>query len=270
MNVQSLHTFVMTQFTDMAPAIDEVFLRAQTRTGQGRKTNIKTFVEQLRKVLKPHRTTVSAKVEREFCGAGPSLQWYPLMSAFCYEPSASLKRDARIEIIIGIDPLSRRFDFSSQSWEFFRYRFHKTLLHELVHRAQFASGRHAHSGLVFRPHNHALMDKYHLVEQRYLGEIDEVEAYAHDCVEEWYCLYPNQPLTMKAFRENFRGPRQLPSLSYYHDVFHGDEHHPAIQRLFRKVKAWNEVMTPLVQLLPSFRPMIPDPLRFKGRGFVLG
>lgn len=268
MNIPTLHTFVMSQFREIQEKADPIFDAAKTRSENGKKINVKTLIRHFSQTLKPTRVSVTIDIENGFKGTGPSNQWYPPMSGCCYEPTNGSRKMAKIELILGIHSSSSRFEFTSEGWEYFRYRFYKTLLHELVHRAQFAYGRHRQSSLVFRPHTYAL-DKYHRIEQQYLGEIDEVEAYAHDCVEEWYCSFPTKLLTIRDIKESFRNSRQFPSLNYYYDVFQGDETHPAVQRLFRKIKAWNEVMMPLVEYLPYFQMSALNSPKNKGLGFVL-
>lgn len=265
MNIDILNTYVSNTFTDIRPDLDAVFAKTKTRAALGRKTNIKTFVRDLTRILKPHRVRVYTEVQDSFRAKSPSLQWYPPLGGYCYE---SITKPSKIDIVLCTHASSNRLDLTQDGWHYFQYRFYKTLLHEMVHRAQFANGKRA-TTLVFRPHSHASQDKYQFLEQKYLGEIDEVEAYAHDCVEEWHFLFPQTPLTIRGLKRDFRGSRRLPSLSYYYDVFQGDETHPAVQRLFRKVHAWNDVMTPLVESLPFSPISVRVSPKNKGLAFVL-
>lgn len=265
MNIVTLNNYVMHTFEAIRPDLDRVFETTINRAAQGRRTNIKTFVKTLCQTLKPHRVRVTTEVQEEYRAKGPSLQWYPPLGGYCFE---TFGKPSKIEVVICTHASSNRLDLDLDGWRYFQYRFYKTLLHEMVHRAQFAHGKHART-LVFRPHSHAYHDKYQFLEQKYLGEIDEVEAYAHDCVEEWHHLFPHTKLTMRGLKEDFRGTRRLPAVSYYYDVFQGDETHPAVQRLFRKVNAWNDVMTPLAESLPDCRPSVPSSPKHKGPACVL-
>jgi len=237
MNVTHLQHFVVEQFREIQPSVSAIFTAAKRRAETGKKINIQPFVTQLRTILKPHRIAVMVEPQKETRIPRTNTQWYPPLGGFCYE--ATLPKVARIQVIIGIHQSSNRLELNTEGWNLFQFRFLGVISHELVHRAQFASGRKGAS-LIFRPHLHAHMDKYQLLEQQYLGAIDEVEAYAHDCVQEWLYLLPTQNLTMRGLKHEFLQERRLPSLTYYADVFHRDTAHPAIQRLFRKILAWHE------------------------------
>jgi hypothetical protein len=238
MNVTHLQHFVVEQFREIQPSVSAIFSSAKRRAETGKRINIQPFVSQLRTILKPHRIAVMVDPQKETRIARTSMQWYPPLGGVCYE--ATLPKVARIQVIVGIHQSSNRLELNMDGWNLFEFRFLGVISHELVHRAQFAAGRKGAS-LIFRPHLHAQMDKYQLLEQQYLGSIDEVEAYAHDCVEEWLYLLPTQKLTMRGLKHEFLGERRLPSLTYYADVFHRDSKHPAIQRLFRKILAWYEI-----------------------------
>lgn len=247
MNILHLHSFVTEQFDVMYPALDEVFRDAKSRASQGRKTNIIPLMARLRRVLKPYRVVVQTETQHEIPTTRVDTpQRYPQIGGFCYEPTSS--EHGKIELIICVHKSSRRFDFTPDGWELFRWRFYKTLLHELVHRAQFAYGKKG-STLIFRPHSHASTDKYQWMEQQYLCDMDEVEAYARDCVEEWHQYLPDRRLTMRALKEEFLSRRRVFGLTFYHDVFTGDVDHPAVQRLFRKILSWNGLVVPLVHKL---------------------
>lgn len=252
MNLQILNQSLLRNTQEIYPIVNDVFDNIIHRTiTSGQSVNVKTFINTLNRALRGTRIRVTRELTKRFgSGAENNGQYYPAMGGFCYE--AERNKVARIKIILCIHPSSSRLALSEESWQYFKYRFLKCLSHELVHRAQFENGRRVDNVLIFRPHAHPNLPKRTLQTQTYLGDMDEVEAYAHDCVEEWYYLNPREQLTLRAIKEQFRNNGgRLPAIQYYHDTFLGDEHHPSVQRFFRKVKAWDDLIHPVSLELPK-------------------
>lgn len=252
MNLHVLNQTVSSQFKIIAPLVngvfDQVIVAVQARGGA---VNVRSFLTRMNRALKGTKITVTKETTSRFgLPEDSNGQYYPAMGGYCFEPPF-FKDTARIKLILCIHPKTNRMPLSVEAWEFFRYRFLKCLSHELVHRAQFKNGRKLHNALIFRPHALPNLPKAVLQEQAYLGDMDEVEAYAHDCVEEWYYLNPTQPLTTRAIKKEFRNNGgKIPSVQYYFEGFFGDERHPSVQRFFRKVKKWNELIHPMSVDLP--------------------
>jgi hypothetical protein len=251
-NLQILNQSLSRNLQELYPIVTAVFDTVITRTiTNGRSINVKTFIDTLNQQLKGTRVRVVREITKRF---GSSVenngQYYPAIGGYCYESTP--KKPARIKIILCIHPSTNRLELSKESWEYFKYRFLKCLSHELVHRAQFENGRRLDNVLIFRPHALPNLPKRVLQTQTYLGDMDEVEAYAHDCVEEWYYLNPRTPLTTRAIKEEFRNKGgRLPAVQYYHETFLGDESHPSVKRFFRKVKDWDEIINPVSFDLPG-------------------
>jgi hypothetical protein len=252
MNLQILNQSVSRNIEELYPRITQVFDTViHQAVTTGRSVNVKSFIKRLNTQLQGQRVRVTRELTARF-GSGQDNhgQYYPAIGGYCYEPS--VKHSARIKIILCIHPSTSRLELSQESWEYFKFRFLKCLSHELVHRAQFQNGRRLDNVLIFRPHAMPNLPKRVLQTQTYLGDMDEVEAYAHDCVEEWYYLNPRTPLTTRSIKEEFRNKGgRLPAVQYYHDTFLGDESHPSVQRFFRKVKAWDDIISPVSFELPS-------------------
>jgi len=252
MNLQILNQVVQEQFEIITPLINEVF--DQTKRGiesHGSSVNLRSFINRINQALKGTRiTVVREQTERFGLPEDTQGKYYPAIGGYCFEPS-NPNNFARIKIIVCVHPKTNRLPLQVDAWEFFRYRFLKCISHELVHRAQFKNGRHIQNALIFRPHSMPNLPKAALQEQTYLGDMDEVEAYARDCVEEWYYMYPQVPLSLRGIKSEFRNNRKsLPSIEYYREAFFGDENHPSVQRFFRKIKKWNELVCPISLSLP--------------------
>lgn len=252
MNLHILHQSVTKNMNAARPIIDSIFNDIIVSVKKNpRSVNIKSLLDTINDRLKGTKIRV-VQEKTKFFGdpRNNNFEFYPAIGGYCYEPEKETL-SARIKIILCTYPGINRFPLSVESWEYFRYRFLKTLTHELVHRAQFAGGRLRRTNLTFRPHTAANIDKKLIKEQEYLGDIDEIEAYARDCVEEWY-YHKQIPLTLREVKKEFRQTGGvIPALQFYSETYQGDETHPSIQRLFRKVKIWNEILTPIASEIPS-------------------
>lgn len=252
MNLRILNQSITRDLDDVRPRLDSVFVPLIERVAKtGQAVNVNTFIRALNTALKGTKIRVVKEVTKKYgLPEDTNGRYYPALGGYCYEPNP--KQTARIQIIVCVHPESSRFPLSVEAWEYFKYRFLKCVMHELVHRAQFENGRKRGNVLIFRPHTSMDLDKKTISQQEYLGDIDEVEAYAHDCVEEWYYLYPRTPLTLRAIKQEFRNNGgKLPAVQYYHQTYLADESHPSVRRFFRKVKAWNDIIHPLSHELPT-------------------
>ena len=252
MNIRSLHQTITDAFSEIRPVVDTIFARTLKKIERrGRSVNVKTFTERLNTALKPFQIRVLTESNDSF---GNPLEnggkFYPAIGGFCYEPADPSKL-AKIEIIMCVHSATNRLQLTLESWQYFKFRLLKVINHELVHRAQYVAGRKHTSSLIFRPQVSASMDMHIYNEQRYLGDIDEIEAYARDCVEEWYYFYPDVPLTMRNMKHEFKHHAVVPAIEYYQDVFKRDDTHPSVRRFFRKVMEWDSLVEPLAPSFPS-------------------
>lgn len=251
MNLRVLHTDVVNQLDVVRPLISGVFDHTMSRvTHWQRGVNVSSFVRRLNEALRGTNIKVSTETQDTIDPSGPGrTTGYPAVGGYCYEPHSQHKL-ARIRLIVCTHSTTNRFEMPQDGWNFFHYRFLKTTAHELVHRAQYTHGRKRTNALVFRPHTTAQADRFLFKEQTYMGDIDEVEAYARDCVEEWTYRLPDLPMTPRRVEREFAGDRRIPALSYYHTAYSGDATHPSVRRFFRKVREWQSLLVPLSSSLP--------------------
>lgn len=235
MNLQTLNGYVNVTFAELVQPLTAVFDYgiAQRRLGKG--ITAKTLVDRLNEVTKTLRIKIAYQPDAEY---EEDAYGYvcPTISGFCYDPP---NEDTSAAIRLVVFTNKRNIILKTPAWEHFRFKFMTTLLHELVHRAQFACGREGEC-LTFKPHPDGVTD------QHYLGEIDEIEAYARDIVEEWHYLNPGKPVSVRAIKTTYRkGHSNLPVVDYYRKTFNNDIEHPAVKRLFRKVTQWVKLVDPL-------------------------
>lgn len=245
MDVQRLQQHVSDHLTTLRPIVDYVFSQARkTAQETGRDVNARAFVARLNRSLKGTRVRARLVV----CTDDPPKTHHPLCGGWCYQP-ATKKTQASIRVLIYVHPSMTRFPSTNEdSWNYFRFLFLGALSHELVHRGQYAMGRHATNGRVFR--THPGLPTSQKAEQEYFGDIDEVEAYARDCVEEWHYLYPTDRMTLVKLTRDFRINRSFIATQYYHAAFDGDENHPAVKLFFKKAMIWHRHVQPLAHSLP--------------------
>ena len=254
MNLNKLHAHAFLTFEAVRVPLDAIFNKA---IQSDKATNITTLVQQFNSAMKQWRIKVKY-TEQETTLPSKEGHFYPYMIGICDDP-AHPESLARIIITLNVHPKVRRLSLISEAWGNFQYRFYQTILHELVHRAQFKHGYRRNSTLTFRHsddadtrHSKLTETKALRKEQRYLGEIDEVEAYARDLVEDFYYFWPDSPLSIRKLKKLFKEQDdRLYTIRYYSAAYNGDLKHPAVVRLFRKVKQWNKLITPLAGSLMS-------------------
>jgi hypothetical protein len=249
-NLSVLYPTITSHLSAIRPAVDGVF--DAIIDGPSRDINVSTFVSRLNTTFKSTKDAVGIRLrarndDAEHGSAGKLK--YPAIEGYCIEPN--LEKCPTIRVVLCLDPATRRLSLSKAKWEHFRFRLLEVIGHELVHRAQYAHGRKHGSEYFFRPHPEQKVGKEIFKEQVYFGDLDEIEAYAHDCVEEWHYYYPNVPLTTKALKVDFLDGGTIRTLNYYQNAFVGDVDHPAVRRLFRKARQWDTLITPLAATLPK-------------------
>jgi hypothetical protein len=178
---------------------------------------------------------------------------WPRISGYCYWPTKA-HPTARIKLNLHHLPGEKRFAITTTRKQQLRFRIMVVLGHELIHRHQMDTRLRVigKSSRVFGVSNP--IDHQHAKDQKYLGDYDEIEAYAHDTFQEmWYYGQVDGGCTtrkfMKRVREIFhdqdmKAPVIFP-LCLYKDTFGGDSSHPAVQTLFRKIREWEKVGIPI-------------------------
>jgi len=238
LNVQKIHLYVAEQYALAAPAVDEVIKAAITRSAT-KEIYLKPLTIQLTNSLRGLAIKFLPFVDSTAQDPFDS----PVLGGTCYAPKRGGVAPIELEIIVA---QRKKLALTRSNWEVFRYTIHETLLHELVHRAQYALRKQQHSTLCFKtdkdnPEVHA--------EQEYLGSLDEVESYARDCVEYWNYVKPGVPITIRSLRAEFKQDSVIHAIEYYYEAYK-DKKHPAVARFFRKVLQWRDVITPIAANFP--------------------
>lgn len=224
--------------------------------------NIHNFRNELAYQLKPFGISASVKTDYDPMPASKTISkgyLWPRISGFCYWPTKKNSR-ARIEIQLHHLPGQRRFAITTTRREQLRFRILLILAHELIHRHQMdyrsiTATTFNPSRVLLGTNNTDDLTKEEQQDQRYLADYDEIEAYAHDTVQElWYYgqiqgVDVSGPKLLKAAKAVFYEQDDKSPLIYplwmYNQTFGGDSSHPAVQALFRKIRAWGKVGIPI-------------------------
>lgn len=244
MDIKRLHAHVEQEFSVLRGPMDVVFDTMRERVAQGLQVSGRNLARKLDRIGRRRNVRIVAKKTKTMRTSAIGMFYYPDMTAFCYKPSSNVVRP-HIEILMWYHPSHFRLQTKRMAWDYLQYRFYKILQHELVHRAQFVLAGSRNDNMIFRPQQD--ISDFSKECQQYLGEMDEIEAYARDTVEEWYYINPTTPLSYEALVEDFMTHHRLATIHYYYVVFKGDVNHLAIKRYFTKVMAWNELVIPMAQ-----------------------
>lgn len=181
---------------------------------RGDATGLRHYVRKWKTKIDYIPTKSKSKVYKEFVAVGGS-----------YDPEA---RQSTIEIH------SNNFDkheFTPRSWDAFKFRFIQTLMHEMIHFMQYERRSEDYNGY-YLPHKKTKSEKKN-EDRKYYSDYDEIQAYAHCILLEYYTKRPNIPVAelvarcknkrdsrtfsviLKAFDNNFRGNEALPKLTQH-------------------------------------------------------
>lgn len=249
MNIRALQQSIEQDSHVVSSAINYVFSTTINRVKKtNRAVNALTFVGHLNAAL--DKTGVRVHIDTDDLLASPTDQlFYPVLSALCYEPKHA-EKPAKIRLTISLHSSTNRLVLSEDAWEFFRFKFWKIVTHELVHRAQYQKGRTEQNMFVFKTQIEDVKSEQYK-NQKYLGELDEIEAYARDCYEEWHYFYPNTEMTLDALQQDFGPHATLPTIEFYYETF-GEINALPVKRLFSKTLEWNKhVKLPIAQYIPK-------------------
>ncbi len=243
LDIKRLHAHVEQEFSALRGPMDAVFDTMRDRVARGLQVSGRHLAYQLDRVCRRRNVRFFAKQTLRVESSLAGMFYYPDLTAFCYEPATPHTRP-KIEVLMWYHPQHFRLPTKRMAWDYLQYRLYKIVHHELVHRAQFViAGETRECTMTFEPHRY--VSDFSKECQQYLGEMDEIEAYARDTVEEWYYINPTTPLTMRALMKEFVKTHRLATVHYYYLVFKGDINHLAVKRYLTKVMAWNVVMTPM-------------------------
>ena len=197
---------------------------------------ITPFLSRLNKVTIPFKVhnEIIEDINVDPTGLELTAQWSPTRL------KTRPRRRVDIHIEWHVHPRGRRCGVQTEDWQRRHFYFWTYLMHELAHRHQN----------IHRPDD-ALSQKFIPTAddddlwdlQKYLGDFDEVEAYAHDIALEMVVWFPTLGyrealVEIKKFHHNLvNGTYPLFALAFVKAP-----KHPAMVLLFKKIQEWYRIM----------------------------
>jgi hypothetical protein len=180
----------------------------------------------LNRAFKPFDAYVTVDNNNTFKNKSYSMQGW-------YDPNA---RGRSIEIRINLNKGKRNLRVNTdKDWQRFRFLISEFMQHELIHKHQW---QHREPEWVYDQYNyHERGRNARERERRYLGDKDEIHAYAHDIAHEIRYHYPDED-PYKVLQDVSNRTRKIKSYGYYKSAFRGCEWSAVQQRLIKHAYKW--------------------------------
>ena len=244
MQLEALQRQVITDARVLYDAVKDVFPVKQPDCYRGRAFNLTSFLDHLNAVTESYGVlNVVGSGEKGIPKKSVLItaQWLPDECLPLQHSSA----DVRLEW--HVTKGGRRQQWSRKTWAVRRFYFWSYLLHELVHRHQGVyrsiKGEETNAR-VYRSQAEGVDLK---AEQVYLGDYDEIEAYAHDVALEMWAIYGDlgyRDALRQMKTETLVWPYVAKSTySVYMRAFKTTPKHAALPVFHRKIKRWWDLIT---------------------------
>ena len=236
MQLLTLHKKITDDALSMRKAVESVLTPMSQQRYRGPSMYLAPFLSRLNEVTIPFRVNneLVEDITVEPTGLQLTAQWWP----------TRLKTRPRRRIDIHIEwhvhPQGRSCGVQTEDWQRRHFYFWSYLMHELAHRHQNNHRSEDVLSQKFIPtaDNEDLWDL-----QVYLGDFDEVEAYAHDIALEMIVWFPTLGYR-SAFAQMKKFQHELINASYplFATAFDETPKHPAMLLLLKKIQAWYRIM----------------------------
>jgi len=238
MHLKTLHNKIIVDMLEMHTVLQQVLPRDLPKRYTGRLMYLSPFIDQLNEVTVPLK--VINQIVEDTSG---TVELNELQLTAEWRPKSEntvTRRSPDIYLQWHINLGTRSFPITKASWKRRRFYFWSYFMHELVHRHQDSSRPSSRGSRQFAPTSD---DKEMAKQQLYLGDYDEIEAYAHDVALEMFIWFPTMTYR-EAFKEMKTIARRLAPATYpaFAVAFQETPIHPAMLVLRKKIRAWYELM----------------------------
>lgn len=247
MRLDALHRRVVMDARVLQDAVSPLLSADIPHDYDGRTFNISTLIKRLNTLTEPfgvfNRIQNDKKTTRGTIEM--SAEWFSER-----EKIRDPRTDADIYVEWYVHPCGHRVKLSATQWKEMVYRFWFYITHEMVHRHQNV---HRAGGTAIEPEHpnynrarkfRARSEKQDIAdEQKYLGDYDEIEAFAQGAAFEMLVWYPKlgfRDVVNKVSTNTT--PLGMPTYQWYLSFFKDTPHHPAITIFKRKVTVWYKMM----------------------------
>lgn len=184
------------------------------------------IINTLNRAFKPFDAYVTIDNSNTFRNKSYSMQGW-------YDPNA---RGRSIEIKICLNKKKRNLRIKTvKEWERFRFLFSEFMQHELIHKHQwqYREPEWAYDEYDYQERGRNARQR----EQLYLGNKDEIHAYAHDIAHEIRYYYPDED-PYQVLQDVTNRTRKIKSYGYYKSAFRGCDWSAVQRRLIKHAYKW--------------------------------
>ena len=239
MRLDALHRRVVMDARVIQQKVNDVFPRKLPAEYRGRATNIQAFLNRLNTVTEPFGVrNVIVDDPRLPKNVNKMTAYWIAERELPYEQSMA---DIRLEW--HVHPQAHRMVWNARTWAQRRFFFWTFLMHELCHRHQniYRENRDQHESRTYRSdatHEDIRSD------QEYLGDYDEIEAYAHDVAFEMLIQFPELSFTEALSAVAGQADADDPSsYSFFMKAFETSPKHPALKIFQKKIRQWYRILS---------------------------
>ena len=236
MQLLALHKKITDDALIMREAVESVLSPGSQQRYGGQTMSITPFLNRLNEVTLPFKVINVLVEDTEVDASGLQLtaQWWPTRT------KTRPRRYVDIHLEWHVHPQGHRCEVSTADRQRRHFYFWSYLMHELAHRHQNNHRPDAASSQKFIP----TADDEDLWDQQvYLGDFDEIEAYAHDIALEMIIWFPTLRYR-EAFAQMKKFNHELINATYplFAFAFGETPKHPAMLLLRKKIQGWYRIM----------------------------
>ena len=237
MQLLTLHKKITDDALSMRKAVENVLTPMSQQRYRGPSMYLAPFLSRLNEVTIPFKVhnELVEDITVDSTGLQLTAQWSPAWL------QTRPRRRIDIHIEWHVHPRGRCCGVHASDWQRRHFYFWAYLMHELAHRHQNNHRSGDACSQKFIPTANDDDELWDL--QKYLGDFDEVEAYAHDIALEMVVWFPTLGYRA-AFAEMKKFHHKLINASYplFAVAFDKTPKHPAMLLLLKKIRGWYRIM----------------------------
>ena len=236
MQLLTLHKKITDDALSMRKAVESVLTPMSQQRYRGPSMYIAPFLSRLNEVTTPFKVNNELVDDTTLDPTGLQLtaQWWPTRL------KARPRRRIDIHIEWHVHPRGHSYGVHTSDWQCRHFYFWSYVMHELAHRHQ---NNHRSVDVLSQKFIPTADDEDLWDLQKYLGDFDEVEAYAHDIALEMVVWFPTLGYRA-AFAQMKKFQHELINASYplFAIAFDETPKHPAMLLLRKKIQGWYRIM----------------------------
>lgn len=196
--------------------------------------SVKNIADEIEKVLRrKYDIEVSTKKSSNVTQGSIVINAY-------YDPDNDQRSDTPIEIELAVSDPEVVLNLDSSMWNKFADQLSDAIQHEYLHMVQYRNRDFAKPSK-FKPNKNSTEIPGFYRTQQYLGNSDEIEAYALNISNELLNTYKTRKVAVAKLKRLDKSIfKSSPNLMAYFMAFHFDSRHPVIRKLLKKILIYIE------------------------------